>query len=74
MTPHNREDAPIAGARLQPVALGARSVPRAYTTAVVINLAAWRRLRRAPAGGQWWGGKQMWSWTHADQSLGRWAS
>jgi hypothetical protein len=37
----------------------------------VVDLAAWRRLRRAPAGGDWWGGRQMWSWGEAERSRRR---
>lgn len=40
----------------------------------VVDLAAWRRLRRAPAGGQWWGGRCMWTWTAAAESCRRWSA
>jgi hypothetical protein len=40
----------------------------------VVDLAAWRRLRRAPAGGDWWGGRRMWTWAEAERSLGRWSA
>jgi hypothetical protein len=36
------------------------------------RLAAWRRLRGAPAGGDWWGGCQMWSWETAERSRRAW--
>jgi hypothetical protein len=40
----------------------------------LVDLDAWRRLRRAPAGGDWWGGRRMWTWAEAARSLGRWSA
>jgi hypothetical protein len=39
---------------------------------IVVDLAAWRRLRRAPAGGDWWGGRRMWTWDEAERSRREW--
>ncbi len=44
-------------------------VPR---EADVVNLDAWRRLRRAPVGGDWWGDRAMWTWDAAERSRTRW--
>lgn len=44
------------------------------TRSVVTDLAAWRRLRRAPAGGQWWGGRRLWTWDEAARSERRWSA
>jgi hypothetical protein len=46
-------------------------VPRAGTR-VVVDLDAWRRLRRAPVGGDWFGGRGMWTWDEAERSRTRW--
>jgi hypothetical protein len=40
----------------------------------IADLAAWRRLRRSPAGGQWWGGRSLWSWDEAARSERRWSA
>jgi hypothetical protein len=44
------------------------------STRAAIDLAAWRRLRRSPAGGDWWGGHAMWTWDQAERSRGRWSA
>jgi hypothetical protein len=47
-----------------------RRIPRPGT-GVVVDLATWRRLRRTPAGGDWWGGRPMWTWAEAERSRRR---
>lgn len=40
--------------------------------AEVVDLAARRRRRHAPAGGDWWGSAAMWTWGQAEASRWRW--
>jgi hypothetical protein len=36
----------------------------------VVDLAAWKRLRGRPDGGQWWGGRNLWCYDEAERSRG----
>jgi hypothetical protein len=36
----------------------------------VVDLAAWKRLRGRPDGGDWFGGRRLWTWDEAERSWG----
>jgi hypothetical protein len=50
------------------------SQPNGRSVGSLVDLAAWKRLRRSPAGGCWFGGHSMWSWDEAARSERRWSA
>jgi hypothetical protein len=66
--PHHEGLAQASSGQADASILPDRSVRYSLPT----DLATWRRLRRAPAGGDWWGGCQMWSWETAERSRRAW--
>jgi hypothetical protein len=76
MAPRSREAYAAALRRPQPDGspTSARTSITGLLVTEVVDLAAWRRMRRAPAGGQWWGGRALWTWDEAARSERRWAS
>jgi hypothetical protein len=48
------------------------SIPHRGIGGQVVELAAWKRLRHRPDGGQWWGASAMWTWDQAAASCWGW--
>jgi hypothetical protein len=77
-SPYSREAGGAAIRRPQPDPLpsparAATSITHTLVTRV-IDHAAWKRLRRAPAGGDWFGGRSLWTWDEAARSERRWTA